>query len=410
MQTSLPVLAAMLGFASPAFPRHQVLIVGPSGPYTQIQPALDAAHEADVVLVESGGYAGFTLAAKGVCVVADAGASVLITGPIAIRDLAPASTAALVGLDVQLGWDLGVPAVSVENALGAVRIDTCDLGGSDGNHEGDGVRVWNSTNVALVRCNVQAGNAYGSGSPNGLDALASNVAIYDCTFHGGKGGNNSSACMAYGGGNGVRALGQLVFASGSFFAGGAGGNANTGGFGCGCGADGGDGGWGFSMSRDGHAFHLDDVYVGGAGGSGACGSCGGCGGIAGLPGRGTAGTVHFVPAKTAKHAPALEPVRESQSITLALHGTPGDSVWLLRSPQATFRFSQAHAGVQLAGQLVSPFPLGSYDASGNLTVALPNPGLAPGDDARVEPWQTAEFDGTWTLGPGLTLVVLDDAF
>jgi hypothetical protein len=201
----------------------------------------------------------------------------------------------------------------------------------------------------------------------------------------------------------------LAFASGSSFIGGPGGNANTGALGCGCGADGGFGGTGFTMASSGSAWHLDDDYAGGSPGAQACGSCGGCGGVAGLPGRGVAGKVNLM-AGVARHAPALEPVRESQTITLALHGKPGDAVWLMRSSQPMFRVSKPWSGVLLAGSPLSASPLGTYDANGDLVVNVPTPLLAAGDEARVEQWQTAEFDGAWWLGPPLSVVVLDDAF
>src|SRR5437016_2892190 len=67
-----------------------VLIVDSSGSgqYTDIQSAVDAAQEGDVVLVRTGTYFTFLVSNKELAVVGDAGANVQIVGAIRVHDLA----------------------------------------------------------------------------------------------------------------------------------------------------------------------------------------------------------------------------------------------------------------------------------------------------------------------------------
>ena len=92
-------VAAGLGLVALAvLAEASVLVVAPSGaPYTQIQPAIDAAVDGDTILVKAGNYPGFTLDAKSLAVVADVEDSVQLTSLTRIENLGPGQCATLTG-------------------------------------------------------------------------------------------------------------------------------------------------------------------------------------------------------------------------------------------------------------------------------------------------------------------------
>src|SRR5689334_20349069 len=68
---------APLALAAP----NGVTVVAPSGgEYADVQPAIDAAADGEIVLVRAGSYGPFTVSGKSVHVVADAGAVVDVNG------------------------------------------------------------------------------------------------------------------------------------------------------------------------------------------------------------------------------------------------------------------------------------------------------------------------------------------
>jgi pectin methylesterase-like acyl-CoA thioesterase len=62
-------------------------VAGPGVFSTDIQPAVDAAANGDLVLVKAGTYSGFTIDAKGVSVIADAGAAAVANGLVFVSNV-----------------------------------------------------------------------------------------------------------------------------------------------------------------------------------------------------------------------------------------------------------------------------------------------------------------------------------
>jgi polygalacturonase len=84
--------------------RADVLVVDASGmgDFTDIQPAIDAAADGDLVLVNPGVFQGFTILDKSVSVVARSTATVSIDGSVIVQHLAAARYVELAGLNANL--------------------------------------------------------------------------------------------------------------------------------------------------------------------------------------------------------------------------------------------------------------------------------------------------------------------
>src|SRR5690348_16293494 len=110
--------------------RAGVLVVDPSGgPGTFGDDASAAAAESDgdVLLVKSGTYGGFTITNKALDLVADAGATVVVSGTVRVQSLATTRTFTMTGFEV-----VGIAhftAMSVESCAGTVRLQGCTLRG-----------------------------------------------------------------------------------------------------------------------------------------------------------------------------------------------------------------------------------------------------------------------------------------
>src|SRR5262245_20334465 len=90
MHANLVTFASAILLATGASAQSVFVVASVPGPgvfSTDIQPAVDAAADGDVVLVKAGAYSGFTINAKGVSVVADAGASVVANGLVFVSSL-----------------------------------------------------------------------------------------------------------------------------------------------------------------------------------------------------------------------------------------------------------------------------------------------------------------------------------
>src|SRR6187455_3129144 len=111
-----------------------VRVVSSTGPYTQIQAAVNAASDGDLVLVKPGPvYVGFHVQAKSLSIVADAGAgTVPVFGTMIVSDLAAGQTVSLSGFVVNAtaaGTEGLHYAFFASNNQGSVRCQRCWLNG-----------------------------------------------------------------------------------------------------------------------------------------------------------------------------------------------------------------------------------------------------------------------------------------
>jgi len=436
-------LSILFSFAAarPALAGH-VLVVdsGGGGSYTQIQPAIDAALDGDTILVKAGTYYGFTIDNKELSVVGDAGASVTITSPVRVDNLAALREVLLAGLQINLSWGWSQPALGAQNDSGSLRVESCTiLAAGNGMCSGSqrGADLANDHNVAFRLCTIQGGLGVSSfdGCPGGdaIRAQSCSVALYVCILLGGNGGDGAascSACTVDGGDGGAGGAGYefvapgFLFASGTSFQGGTGGRGGDGCSGtcfCNLGGNGGDGGDGFHAASGTPPYplfaYLDSSLSGGVGGPGGSGGAppvcdtGGSYGAAGSPVIAPSGSVSALSGQA--RSVSLPPVvRENIPFSLDFRGQPGDIVWVFIGQHPHFAYNAPFHGVNLTTlpPLARIMKFGTIPASGTLTAQRVLPDL--GVDSQVFYLQ-AVFRASMSqrfLANQTTLVELDSAY
>ncbi len=413
--------------------RADVLVVDETGggDFTDIQPAVDAANDGDVVLVKSGTYPFFTISHKGVSIVADSGAQVAVQG-IRVQNTLVDHVVVLAGLEsygAKLAVDDYWEALALDTTRGPVRVESCTLVGPDGiwhleyydtsNAGEDAVRAFLALDVSFTRCTMTGGN----GEPDtlalpeianggdGLQAEGCSIAIHDSILRGGDGANNFDQDLSHGGIGGHGAvvrdhplLASLLHASGSTFHGGAGGSAAL------CLDLPGNGGHGLWLDGPTTTAHLiDDLLEGGLGSD-----CGGIESEDGEPLRVTNGAVANMMSGETRRLQGVTPVREGTVATLSFTGRPNDRVHLMVGAEPGFRLVLAYNGVVLlrTPALQQYRFVRTIPAGGRLNVPLAVPALPPLIEARNFYLQGLFQDPTtrrWLSGPS-TLVVLDGSF
>src|SRR5206468_10499589 len=232
--------------------------------------------------------------------------------------------------------------------------------------------------VAFAGCLISGGGAGsyydcycgfhpGSAGAEGLLVSGGVVALYDCSVHGGLGGDGCSQ-----GGPGATACRLLastattgLMTSGSLLAGGYGGG------GLGTSSHGGDGGDGLSSAAGTFVWLLDNTLQAGGGGQGCpwSNSCPQNDGHPGSPLSGAGQVFTFAPPKVGLTAPT--PVREQTNVPITVTGAPGDQAYLRWSDATTFRPLPSWKGVLLVERVQPPLAapvmmLGTIPTSGTL--------------------------------------------
>ncbi|MEM7305478.1 MAG: right-handed parallel beta-helix repeat-containing protein [Planctomycetota bacterium] len=384
-----PFLGASL-LAAFASAQGSVLVVdpAPSSPFQEIQDAVNAASDGDLILVREGSYPEFDVVGKSLTIQGDG--VVGVTAPIGlfgglggpaleISQIAADQSLVVRGIDLAaLSFDFGEYPVTVNDCEGALLFEDCTFT----NLAGDAVVLDDAASATFSGCTLDAGNSFYYSylgvyfTRYGLRAASSNAYLYDCTVQGPVGPDAVEQIFLEiqpgFGGPGVRLTASTLFASGCSIAGGDGGSGVE--ESCFAGEDGGDG----IEFDDASIVRLLDTTV--AGGQAGLGSPGGCGLGDGEPGAALDGPPLGVEqlAGTARSFTASAPVVEGTSIGLTFTGEPGDEVVLLigvePTPAVYYRpfASVQHLAVPFAG-----LPLGAVPAGGVLQVDLPIPELNP---------------------------------
>lgn len=396
-----PLASIAIALAAAPAGSSAVVVVAPAGAaFSEIQPALDAAAPWDVVLVKSGTYARFTISNKAIAVVADAGATVAIAGPIHVHSLGLGKVVVLAGLDAEGLTSPLEPdgyGLLVTFSSGSVRVQDCHLRGADGNALAsgcakaafdwgwDGARVYQSADVTFTRCTLEGGRgadefepsacsgvpATGPSGGDGLRGNNSTVAAHDCVLAAGRGGD-AWQLGGFGGHAAHANLGSLFLAN-CVLAGANGGDAG----GAGPGAAGGAGGSAVRCEASTLARVLDCSLEPAASGvapaapnSVSAPAFAGAGAILALPG-------------VARSLDLPGVLRGGDPVLLQLDGAAGDAALLFAAPLPASVFAPAGAGQWLLGSLglVGPLFLGVADGAGHLALAAAAPALPAGVQA-----------------------------
>ena len=423
----------LLGLSVPAAFASDVLVVDAAGgsPYVTIQAAVDAAVDGDTVLVKPGSYAAFVVAQKDLSVIGDGSPRPVVTGGSRVENTLAHQDVLLAGLELRgvKVAAVGLPGLTIEDALGALRVEDCQILGPDGvwcpgtplgcpspwPEGGEAVSVSQAVDVTFARCVLRGGKGLddhlgtNNGGGHALVALGARLALYACDVLGGSGGGHSGAFhfLADGGNGGHGIVGSdlgvdplALHLAGTP-------------------VRGGPGGWG-AQCIDPSGWGGDGVHLSGVGAGGAAllrldgalfGGVGGCGEPNGLPlvllGSATSTLLPGV----ARRARVESPVREGQPTQSVFDGVPGDRVYLIGSPVPDFQILRASGGVlHLApGSFGALAFQGVVPPGGVLTLTSPAATLPAGVDAQRFFLQAVFRDAAsarWLSTP-LTPVVLD---
>lgn len=389
---------------------------GANADHPSIAAAVSAAVDGDLVLVRAGTYGGFTLDGKAVAIVADAGADVIVFGPVRVQNLAPGRMARLTGLAVA---SVGSDALAVRDCVGSVRIEECvcsayTLSASTPVH---GAVVTHADDVVFARSTLRGGVASTSGAAAGDGARCANarVALLASETRGAPGAHGDSGAPAAGGAGGVglRVVASEVYASDATFVGGDGGRggvAPTGLGGCASGQPlvGGDGGVGLVVDGASIVRSRAAHEHGGAGGIGGVNTCGSFA----SPGADGAARVGTVVALSGAACGLRTPrvARAGTPATLTVTGAPGDRVVLFVTSRPAHQWNGVFDAPQLVGAPIERrVTAGVLPPSGSADVIVVVPALAPGRlflARQIQAWVLTP-GGPARLGDAATWTVVD---
>jgi len=393
--------------------------------FSDLQPAIDAAQDGDLLLVRSGGYGPFEIAGKAVSIASDGPGALIavVTGAGVVRDLGPTQHVVLRGLTIRQPSSAlaTTPLLTLGSNQGVVAVEDCTLDGAGSNDvlTTSALRVDACDAVFVVGSLLEAATSsqflVGSGpfgGAHGLDVSASNVAVFDCDVRGGDGGAGWFTDFDTGippqpGAHGALVASGLLHAAGSSFTGGAGGDgADFPGGACWYAQNGGTG----VAVQDGTVELLDGVTVAGPGGTASTAPCtdGAAGSATSVSGTGSIASL----AGVAASASASDPAREGQTASLAVDAPDGSVVVAFAAPQPAFYPVRIASGV--AGLQFAPFLLGSavVPVGGPATIGASVPELGLGVDGvvlRAQAYVLPPFDPS-VLTPPVSLVLLDASF
>ncbi|MCC6407397.1 MAG: hypothetical protein IT453_09535 [Planctomycetes bacterium] len=309
--------------------------------HTDLQAAIDAAADGDVLLVHGGTYSGFTIDNRSIAIFGVPGETVDVQGRVDITNVPSSKWVVLSDIDVHETIPTGVHgyrAVGLTNCAGTVWIQGCTLAGSDGKSSGGfgdggfggaGLLAQSSTRLVVVGSTLTGGKGGyngntscfpsctgpGDGGAGILLYTGSRVALYDCDLVGGAGGDGGY--QAGRGGDGLFAAtntGPALLAN--------------------CSSTGGDGGYGIAYKNgdgghgvrygggSGAVYALDTLFVGGQPGQGPAG-----GGAGGAPILGPVTTL----APSARTFTTQHIARGASSVPATVGGVVGDTFFAAQS-------------------------------------------------------------------------------
>jgi len=432
----LVALALVMATTASARAQSAVHVVSGGGGDT-LQLAIDAAASGDTVLVHGGDFGAIRIVGKALTIVSEPSQSTRVAG-LRVANTNASQRTTIAGLRVVRPASTDgflFPCVEIDQCSGSVRLDSLQASlPPPAGHPA--LRVTRSTDVALFECTLNGASAVvttlnpAAWTPNpGVTLVSSRVAAYDCVVTGGRGldGVTTSPCsnpFVFSNTNG--AAGVVVDASSTWCSTGGSITGGAGGHGvdarCNCftaalvsGTAGSNGGAGIDNALGSSSARLGTSITGGAAGLGGAPAF--CSGPAagGMP-AGAAGSASTNPVTVLSGAPlrisANSIVRAGQPLSLTLQGTPGDVALVGQSFEARWLPVFASSGVLLVGPSGRRVPVGTFPASGALTIAVPT-SLTP-VGAQSTSWYLQAFAldslGTLRVGDGAVVTIVDPMF
>lgn len=413
------LLSAWIGSGT-AFAQGQLWTVGgPGADFFNIQSAVDAAGSGDVILVNGGQYLGFAVDGKGLAIVEQAGADVLVRdggGLSRVANLPAGETVLLRGLAFETnpfsgfsGWEVFGPSLTVENNAGEVRLEDCEL------TVGHPCLAVAASSVALSGCSLTGGSGGFDGNSTyfpspAVEIAGGSVYLYDGQVTGGRGRdafflNPGVTLGPQAGEPGVVLEGGLLFAGGSDITGGRGGDGLQDVF-----------QFCIGPSPGGSALWLKTgaPAVWASGSTAAAGEpgtiLGTCPPAPGVPAiELSSGSYAVLPGSPAG-LDAGPPVQEGDGIAVAVQGSPQELALLAYDFGTGGLFSPALGGALLLAPTFELLFLGPVSAAGTAAVSGTAGTLPPGVEQLVLHLQAATCDpvlGQCQPGAAGSLVILE---
>ncbi len=379
--TTKPLLLFPLTLALPLpLAGAEVLDVGgPNPDHDQIEDAVVAAQDGDVLRIWPGHYESFWIDDKTLSLVsADDSGAVVVDGTFRVKNLAPHRSVEISGVSATA---LEGHALVVSDCQGSVRVREGVFVGGDIDagywNTTSGVFVTQCSDVELVFCTARGAarldhHPYyvGAEGDPGLTVESSQVSLFSSTFEGCPGGPGLvDGADGGSGGGGIEAWdGGRLYISGCTLIGGGGGDAGgPESWEC---PDGGHGGSGYAgLDPQPEAWLLDNVYLPGEGGADCYASSTGDA----PDGQETKGDCLRLPG-AARLLRASRLIDDTSSIGLIFTGTPGDLVCLQACGSPAYTFDAERGPFLLATR---PLPelrpwkiLGTIGAGGTFSTSI----------------------------------------
>ena len=352
-----------------------VLDVHPSlGPFTEIDDAVLAADDGDVIRVAPGTYDSFAIRGKALTVLG--GPGVVVEGVVRVQKLAPGQDVSVHGLELRVLPFQHEERIIVGLNQGSVRFEDVEVelvGTNEYQYPIAGARVVSSADVTFVGCVLEPKTGYDTtferlvGAP-GLRCSESSIGLHDCEVTGA--GNSGPGFPAYSGIDafdceldlfGVRAQGAASGDTYLTFAGNCRGWAGPGGDGV--------------VASESDITTVDCQLIGGNGGTDFCPFTP----ISYADGQsialGTNATLIEGPG-TAPRIQAVDRVQEGAPFSVAVTSDPGDLVLLLASLEPDRTVVQGIFGALLVDG-TSAYRRITLGGSGSFSTTLTAPQLAP---------------------------------
>lgn len=370
------LLAAFLSCGLGRVPHAQAVVnvdpTGAGGAFTDLQAAVDAAADGDLLLLASGTYGDVTIDGRSLALAARPGASPSIEGRVIVRNVGATQSVELSGLLVEAS--LAQPVVSIRSCAGPILIQECIFRSSSESYTAFAIvgvlQVFNSQSVTLVSTQVVPGtgtNALPVGVSPGVRSSDSTIRLYACAAVGGTGLATGSSDPTRRGGPALLLRGGTAEIIGGALIGGRGGPSYEdfdlfGGPFCVT-----DGTGGPALRLEGaatvpEALVVDAILVPGPGGVPGDGCAGGPAGT--VTTEVLAGSVSTSTAVT-KSLEVTPVVASGGTKRLTLSGEPFDLVWIALSPtQSPVPAPPDLFGAVYPGSPLFVFKLGALDAGG----------------------------------------------